>query len=182
MCPCLILQMLQRLLGLLLSSVCSAMLVPNTTTKQFGEEDGSTVDFNTFYWPGPNEEGSSESSEEKPPWSHIPHDSPPDMPPTGLPWLPSPNMPQDPDSLRRLRLSGPNPDPTICDMLLNTPVPPEQIPFYCLCSHCKGGPGPKGDRGDRGLPGMWIIAVRQEPTMCVCFEVGWVSENANSFH
>lgn len=42
---------------------------------------------------------------------------------------------------------------TICDMLLNAPVPPrvDEIPFFCMCSHCKGT---KGDRGDRGLPGM----------------------------
>ncbi|KAF7221863.1 inner ear-specific collagen [Nothobranchius furzeri] len=43
----------------------------------------------------------------------------------------------------------------ICDMLFNAPVPPsiDQIPFFCICSYCKGTGGPKGDRGDRGPPG-----------------------------
>ncbi|KAG9338500.1 hypothetical protein JZ751_025735 [Albula glossodonta] len=42
-----------------------------------------------------------------------------------------------------------------CDVLMDSPVPPpiESIPWYCVCSRCKGTMGPKGDRGDRGLPG-----------------------------
>ncbi|KAM7398760.1 hypothetical protein PAMP_018075 [Pampus punctatissimus] len=42
-----------------------------------------------------------------------------------------------------------------CQMLLQSPVPVplDQIPWFCLCTHCKGTKGPKGDRGDRGLPG-----------------------------
>ncbi|XP_042270102.1 inner ear-specific collagen-like [Thunnus albacares] len=42
-----------------------------------------------------------------------------------------------------------------CQMLLQAPVPvpPDQIPWFCLCTHCKSTEGPKGDRGDRGLPG-----------------------------
>ncbi|KAM9852918.1 uncharacterized protein ACBR49_003791 [Aulostomus maculatus] len=42
-----------------------------------------------------------------------------------------------------------------CKMLLEAPVPvpPDQIPWFCLCTQCKSNPGPKGDRGDRGLPG-----------------------------
>ncbi|KAJ0064063.1 hypothetical protein NL108_018048 [Boleophthalmus pectinirostris] len=43
-----------------------------------------------------------------------------------------------------------------CEVLLQSPVPvpPDQIPWFCICSHCKGTHGPKGDRGDRGLPGL----------------------------
>ncbi|XP_058483319.1 complement C1q and tumor necrosis factor-related protein 9-like [Solea solea] len=52
----------------------------------------------------------------------------------------------------RLQLS----DTDMCNMLLwnLTPLPTSQIPFQCICSHCKGTIGPKGDHGDRGLPGM----------------------------
>lgn len=49
----------------------------------------------------------------------------------------------------------PVPDPTICDWLLNAqvPVPMDQVPVFCLCSHCEGRTGPKGEPGDRGPPG-----------------------------
>lgn len=40
-----------------------------------------------------------------------------------------------------------------CQMLLQVPVPSEQIPWFCLCPHCQNNQGPKGERGDRGLPG-----------------------------
>lgn len=40
-----------------------------------------------------------------------------------------------------------------CQMLLQVPVPSDQIPWFCLCTHCQNNQGPKGDRGDRGLPG-----------------------------
>lgn len=42
-----------------------------------------------------------------------------------------------------------------CQMLLQGPVPlpPDQIPWFCLCTHCQSKQGPKGDRGDRGPPG-----------------------------
>nr|XP_046244164.1 inner ear-specific collagen isoform X2 [Scatophagus argus] len=42
-----------------------------------------------------------------------------------------------------------------CQMLLEAPVPvpPDQIPWFCLCTQCQSRQGPKGDRGDRGLPG-----------------------------
>lgn len=42
-----------------------------------------------------------------------------------------------------------------CQMLLQAPVPvpPNQIPWFCLCTHCQSSQGPKGERGDRGLPG-----------------------------
>ncbi|XP_040911725.1 inner ear-specific collagen-like [Toxotes jaculatrix] len=125
--------MLSRLLGLLLlSSLCSAMLLPNTVKVESSEEDGSTSDPNTYHWPGSEESGSPESSEETSHWS---------------PKLRS-GLVIDPVTL-------PVPDTAICDMLLNAPVPPpiDQIPFFCLCSHCKGTVGPKGDRGDRGPPG-----------------------------
>lgn len=52
--------------------------------------------------------------------------------------------------------TGQKPDLSYCDMLLEASVPPpvDQTPWFCVCSHCKGGPsGPKGDKGDRGLPG-----------------------------
>lgn len=40
-----------------------------------------------------------------------------------------------------------------CQMLLQVPVPSDQIPWFCLCTHCQNNQGPKGDRGDRGPPG-----------------------------
>lgn len=42
-----------------------------------------------------------------------------------------------------------------CQMLLQAPVPipPEQIPWFCLCTHCQSSQGPKGERGDWGQPG-----------------------------
>ncbi|XP_074544638.1 uncharacterized protein LOC141804211 [Halichoeres trimaculatus] len=52
-------------------------------------------------------------------------------------------------------MPGTDPSQTYCDMLMNQEVPPpmEQVPFFCLCSRCKGTVGRKGDRGDRGPPG-----------------------------
>ncbi|XP_033505891.2 uncharacterized protein LOC117271673 [Epinephelus lanceolatus] len=47
----------------------------------------------------------------------------------------------------------PMPDTGICEMLMNSAAPVDQIPFFCLCWHCKGTVGPKGDRGDRGPAG-----------------------------
>lgn len=43
-----------------------------------------------------------------------------------------------------------------CQMLLQgpEPLPPDQVPWFCLCTHCQSSQGPKGDRGDRGLPGI----------------------------
>nr|XP_057935316.1 inner ear-specific collagen [Doryrhamphus excisus] len=37
---------------------------------------------------------------------------------------------------------------------LQSVIPAEQIPWFCLCIDCKGKTGAKGDRGDRGLPGI----------------------------
>ncbi|KAG9348248.1 hypothetical protein JZ751_001983 [Albula glossodonta] len=47
------------------------------------------------------------------------------------------------------------PDLSYCDMLLEAPEPPpiSSVPWYCVCSHCKGKGGPKGETGERGLPG-----------------------------
>ncbi|XP_042284281.1 inner ear-specific collagen-like [Thunnus maccoyii] len=147
--------MLWRLLGLLiLSSLCSAMLLPNSPSVESSEEEGSTSDPNTYHWPA-----SDESSEETPPWPPVPRSAPLQMPPTGLPWPPSSNMSEGSGKLRMMGATDPvippMPDTAICDILLNAPVPPppDQIPFFCLCSHCKGTVGPKGDRGDRGPSG-----------------------------
>ncbi|KAJ8397243.1 hypothetical protein AAFF_G00440770 [Aldrovandia affinis] len=47
------------------------------------------------------------------------------------------------------------PDLSYCAMLLEMPDPPpvSSMPWYCICSHCKGTVGPKGEDGDRGLAG-----------------------------
>ncbi|XP_023257101.1 collagen alpha-1(X) chain-like [Seriola lalandi dorsalis] len=148
-----------RLLGLLvLSSLCSAMLRRNPAKMESSEEDGSTSDPNTFHWSGSDEGGPSESSEETSNWSPVSRSGPLPMPPA-QPWPPSGNMTGDPHKLRMLdetnQMTPLMPDTSICDMLLNAAVPPpmDQIPFFCICSHCKGTMGPKGDRGDRGPPG-----------------------------
>lgn len=138
--------MLSRLLGLLvLSSLCSAMMRRYTTTMESNQEDSSTPDPNT-YW------SSSDEGEMSP----IAHNSPLMMPPMEQ----RDNMTDSPSKLRMFDTTNPAippiPDLTICDMLLNAPVPVpiDQIPIFCLCSHCKGTVGAKGDRGDRGPPGM----------------------------
>ncbi|XP_053186861.1 complement C1q and tumor necrosis factor-related protein 9-like [Scomber japonicus] len=145
--------MSSRLLGLLiLSSLCSAMLLPNSTSVWSSEEEGST-DPNTYHWPAPDQEAPSESSEDTPPWLPVARSSPLQMPPTGLP---NSNMTVGSGKLRMMGDAGPPlPDMAICDMLMNAPSPPpiDQIPFFCLCSQCKGTVGPKGDHGDRGPPG-----------------------------
>uniref|UniRef100_UPI003AAC4785 uncharacterized protein n=1 Tax=Centroberyx gerrardi TaxID=166262 RepID=UPI003AAC4785 len=43
-----------------------------------------------------------------------------------------------------------------CQMMMSSPNPPpvDQLPWFCICHHCKGSYGPKGDQGDRGLPGI----------------------------
>ncbi|XP_051990971.1 complement C1q and tumor necrosis factor-related protein 9-like [Xyrauchen texanus] len=48
------------------------------------------------------------------------------------------------------------PDLSYCDLLLQEPMPPpvDQIPWFCVCSQCRGGKrGPKGDKGEMGQPG-----------------------------
>ncbi|XP_061733813.1 inner ear-specific collagen [Nerophis ophidion] len=40
-----------------------------------------------------------------------------------------------------------------CQMLLQSEVPPDQMPWFCLCTDCKSNTGAKRDHGDRGLPG-----------------------------
>ncbi|XP_071347679.1 inner ear-specific collagen-like [Trachinotus anak] len=151
--------MLLRLLGLLiLSSLCSAMLRRNPAEMESSENDGSTSDPNTYHWLGLDERRSDESSEVLSHWSPDSRSGPLPMPPP-QPWPPSSNMTGDLDKLRMLKSTDPMtalvPDTSICDMLLNAPIPPpiDQIPFFCICSHCKGTVGPKGDRGDRGPPG-----------------------------
>ncbi|XP_075932544.1 LOW QUALITY PROTEIN: uncharacterized protein LOC142932530 [Anarhichas minor] len=44
---------------------------------------------------------------------------------------------------------------SFCRMLLEAPVPipPDHIPWFCVCTHCPSTRGPKGDQGDWGLPG-----------------------------
>ncbi|XP_047450568.1 complement C1q and tumor necrosis factor-related protein 9 isoform X2 [Mugil cephalus] len=40
-----------------------------------------------------------------------------------------------------------------CQMLLESGAPPDQIPWFCLCTQCQNNQGPKGSQGPRGLPG-----------------------------
>lgn len=147
------LQMLSSVLGLsVLFSACSAMLLPNMTsnlvqTGQQPEEEGSSYDPNTSHWP---ETGKNHSSVPDPQWPWETR--------SGPIWPPSENMTNYADGLRMLATSSPllpEPDTSICDILFSQPVPPsiDQIPFFCVCSYCKGTVGPKGDRGDRGPPG-----------------------------
>ncbi|KAL0199720.1 hypothetical protein M9458_002907 [Cirrhinus mrigala] len=77
------------------------------------------------------------------------------IPPDRYPILPKPlfsNMTQGSRAVPTVQ----QPDLSYCDMLLEAPVPPpmDQMPWFCVCLQCKGGPSfPKGDKGDRGLPG-----------------------------
>lgn len=161
--------MLTRLLGLLvLSSLCSAMWVQNYTRQYISEEEGSTYDPNTHYWPESVDRQFNETSEKTdhpkgiPSWPPEARSGPLMMPPTGPPFPHYGNNSEGPNMPRMFGVSSPPippmPDTTICDMLLNAPVPPpaDQIPFFCICKYCKGTVGPKGDRGDRGLPGNLI--------------------------
>lgn len=138
-------QMLSILLGLLvLPPPSSAMMRPYITTLESNQEDSSNPDPNTFW--------SSEDGKISPIARNL-------IMPTGGQ---SDNMTDGANKLRMFNPSvppmSPVPDPAICDMLLNAlvPVPVDQIPLFCLCSHCKDTVGPKGDRGDRGPPGTWI--------------------------
>lgn len=139
------LQMLESVVGLLvLSSVCSSMMVQNNSNYLL-EIEGSTPDPNTHNMPDLS--------------SHGTRSGPMQLPPTEPQWPPGPNMTGN--NMRMLLPDGtnspilPEPDTTICDLLFSAPVPPsiDQIPLFCICSHCKGTTGPKGDSGDRGLPG-----------------------------
>ncbi|XP_062260612.1 inner ear-specific collagen-like [Platichthys flesus] len=137
--------MVLRLLGLLvLSSLCSAMLLPNMSPES-SEEDGSTSDpKNDSDW------------EEMPKWPPMSRSG---LGPAMPPWPDSGNMTNDFNKVRMLQSPGPIMPPiseaAICDVLLNSAVPPplEQIPPFCICTLCKGTTGPKGDRGDRGFSG-----------------------------
>ncbi|CAJ1073063.1 inner ear-specific collagen-like [Xyrichtys novacula] len=123
--------MLLRLLGLLvLSALCSGMLIPNPT----GDPDQDPPPIDTD-WPAPR-----------------------GIPPS---WAPDANMTEGPSKSRMFDDVGMGPDmpyipdTSMCDMMMNQAVPPpmDQIPYFCLCTHCKGTVGPKGDPGDRGPPG-----------------------------
>ncbi|XP_061587633.1 otolin-1-like [Cololabis saira] len=152
--------MLASQLGVLvLSSICSGMLLRNTTLSLSSseEEEGSTPDPNTFRWP--RADGSGQPPEDQRTWSPLARSRPVNMPPAGQQGPPSGNQTDGSDSLRMMvpdSLMPPMSDPAICDMLFNAPIPPpvDAIPFFCICSRCKGTVGPKGDRGDRGLPGI----------------------------
>lgn len=136
---------MSRLLGLLvLTSLCSAMLPQNSLSS---EEDNSSTDPNSYNLG--SAEGFNETSGEFPPWE--PFNGPRPLQGKG----------NDTKGFNRLRagdgdILNPIPDMTICQTLMNAPIPPpiDQIPFFCLCPQCKGTVGPKGDRGDRGPPGM----------------------------
>ncbi|XP_053739599.1 inner ear-specific collagen-like isoform X1 [Synchiropus splendidus] len=126
------------LLLLLGCSSCSSMLLPETNT--------STFDPNTFYNPPPGETQPS-----------LPLlRGAPRLPPDNL-WSQQGN--ETSGSLRMMQDPVPEmtllPDMRICDMVLNTPepVPPDEVPSFCSCSHCKGTPGPQGDNGAQGAEG-----------------------------
>ncbi|XP_020512675.3 complement C1q and tumor necrosis factor-related protein 9-like [Labrus bergylta] len=123
--------MLLRLQGLLvLSSLCSAMLVTDPSY-----DPGSGIPL--------TEEEIEEMGSDFDPSSRMMGDT-------------DNNMTYGPG--RMFHDMDPNSHPSrsdMCDMIMNMPVPPpiDQIPLFCLCSHCKGTMGPKGDTGDRGPPG-----------------------------
>lgn len=63
------------------------------------------------------------------------------------------------------------PDFSYCDVLLEAPVPPpgDQMPWFCICQQCKGGPvGPKGDKGERGQTGKQFVprTIHFKPALC----------------
>ncbi|XP_057712548.1 uncharacterized protein LOC130929442 [Corythoichthys intestinalis] len=80
------------------------------------------------------------------------------------PWAQMPphlvNIPEGSESLRMLRTGGvatpPNPDMTICDMLLKSTVSP-QTPVWCLCLQCESSARPPGECGEPGPSGMYTI-------------------------
>ncbi|CAN9503053.1 unnamed protein product [Ophioblennius macclurei] len=125
--------MLTRLLRLLvLCSLCSPGLTHHH--EYHVSEEGSTFDFKHSHELGSTEDGSAD-------WE--------------IPGRPrSPMMPSYNDSDHDM--GGMNAPQTLCDRIMNVPVPPHpsQIPFFCVCRYCKGHVGPKGNRGDRGRPGL----------------------------
>ncbi|XP_054454648.1 otolin-1 [Anoplopoma fimbria] len=76
-------------------------------------------------------------------------------------WVPPPSPPHHPPAMdgSLVPVGGNVTEPPVgalesyCRMLLEVPVPPDQIPWFCLCTQCQSTQGPKGDPGDRGLPG-----------------------------
>ncbi|XP_069566583.1 complement C1q and tumor necrosis factor-related protein 9 [Brachyistius frenatus] len=68
------------------------------------------------------------------------------------------NDPVSPDSSEHsnnIPTPPPGADAADRDLYCQTdvPVPPEQIPWFCLCTQCQNTRGPRGSFGDRGLPG-----------------------------
>lgn len=132
-------QMLSSLLGVLFLTSPSLAMIPSYASRMdSGQEDQTGPDPNT-HW--------TVAGEGQMPATH--HAGPLPMPPRGKRGMDSTTF--DAPGAEVL----PIPDPTICDWLLNAPVPVpiDQIPVFCLCSHCKGSMGPKGEPGDRGPPG-----------------------------
>ncbi|XP_029971910.1 collagen alpha-1(X) chain-like [Salarias fasciatus] len=121
---------------LILSSLCSLGLLTSAAEYQFSE-DGSTYDFRRSREPGSAEEGSWDPDWEPPGRNRSPLSPPWDNHTSNYP--PSTDLQQ-----------------RFCHMLMNAPEPPpvSQLPFFCICSFCKGTLGAKGSRGDRGLPGV----------------------------
>lgn len=145
------LQMLSRLLGILaLCSLCSAML--NNTAPGTGFGVDNTIDWRGSGSNSGSDSGSDSDSDSDESGGHFPFNA----------RARHHHMPGPPSNMTRMMMREDDmpilPDLSICDMLLSSPNPPpiNEIPFFCLCSHCKGTVGPKGDRGDRGLPGTWI--------------------------
>lgn len=145
-----VIQMLCGLLGLLVFwSMSSAMMPPHASTLQSNLDD-FTPDPNTFWSSGDGE------------MSSIGHKLPAMFP---LRDQPDNHNTDEPNKLRmleaRMLLGSSVFDQDICDMLLNplAPVPAQQIPPYCFCSHCKGTVGPKGMHGDPGPSGKWTMSI-----------------------
>ncbi|XP_073346770.1 uncharacterized protein [Pagrus major] len=138
--------MLSRLLGLLvLSSFCSARMPYHGSGEDESNDqssEGPRTRSGLPTWPfGDTVSDSAEG---------------PELPSGLFTWPHGDNLTDD--GMRMLAAGGPGmpllPDPEICEMMLNSGIPMDQIPIVCLCMHCKGTMGPKGDRGDRGPRGV----------------------------